>query len=730
MHAASGWLPAAIGMLLLVLPSAESPLHGAVQSRNIPETSSPMQASAAKRPPSRITQPLSRIPQQPPPPATGVRPSICIVPNLENLADSRKVLDDRDLRLGSVKYVDSDRRPGTVLDQSPAAQAKVKCGSDVDVWVARRAKAPEPPVVCRVPDLFDATPVTVESQLERDRLRLGKIGTIESRLRAGRVIRQSPSRGAEVKCGSPVDVWIAVPPPPKPDPPKPDPPRTDPKPDPPKPDPPRIDPPKPDPPKPDPPKTDPPRVDPPRLDPPRVDPPKPDQSKQDPQKSEPPRTVSVGVPPLEGRDQNAAARILESAGLHLGEVGRRPSDAARDTVVSQLPDAGTLVRPGTSVQVWLAVPRPATVPDLRGRDRAGAAAALADTRLRLGLVEERQSDDPTGTVVEQAPSAGTVVRPGLAVDVWLAVPKPIEVPAIVGRQESDAVAIVRDRRLRVGEIRYRESAESPGVVIEQAPVAGRQVPANTPVDLWLATPRNVLVPDLRGRSQRSAGEALHIVGLVVGEVREVEGSAPRGTVMDQLPAPGSQVVAGTPVALSIAVPAARVAVVPPAPPVQPAAPAPTTPAPPRASVRVPAVVGVPLERAFVLLQSAGLRPGRLTEIRAATTAGTVTTQFPAAGTDVLPDAPVDLIVAGSFGVPPWILSPWMLAALGVGLIAIVGSVLRTKTKAGRQLPAPSVSFVPHLDPGIQSAVSEDGVLTRSEFYLEARSDPGIQAIHL
>jgi serine/threonine-protein kinase len=310
------------------------------------------------------------------------------------------------------------------------------------------------------------------------------------------------------------------------------------------------------------------------------------------------------------------------------------------------------------------------------------------------------------------------------------VPKPIEVPAIVGRQESDAVAIVRDRRLRVGEIRYRESAESPGVVIEQAPVAGRQVPANTPVDLWLATPRNVLVPDLRGRSQRSAGEALHIVGLVVGEVREVEGSAPRGTVMDQLPAPGSQVVAGTPVALSIAVPAARVAVVPPAPPVQPAAPAPTTPAPPRASVRVPAVVGVPLERAFVLLQSAGLRPGRLTEIRAATTAGTVTTQFPAAGTDVLPDAPVDLIVAGSFGVPPWILSPWMLAALGVGLIAIVGSVLRTKTKAGRQLPAPSVSFVPHLDPGIQSAVSEDGVLTRSEFYLEARSDPGIQAIHL
>jgi beta-lactam-binding protein with PASTA domain len=691
MHAASGRLPAAIGMLLLVLPLAESPLHGTSQSRNIPETSGApqVQAPAAKRPPSRVAQPPSRLPQQPqpPPPATGVRPSTCVVPRLEDLSESRKVLDGRDLRLGTVKYVESNRRPGTVLEQSPAAQEKVKCGSDVDVWVAHRPKPPEPPVVCHVPDLLDATPVAAEPQLERDKLRLGKVGTIESRARAGRVIRQSPSRGAEVKCGSPVDVWIAVPPPPSPDPPKRDPPKLDPprmdppridppkidpptvdppRKDPPRIDPPKPDPPKPDPPKPDPPKQDPPKQDPPRTDPPRADPPKPDPPRVDPPKVEPrvPRTVPVGVPPLEGRDQHAAARVLESAGLHLGDVGRRPSDAERDTVVSQFPDAGTLVRPGTSVQVWLAVPRPATVPDLRGRDRTAAAATLADTRLRLGLVEERQSDETAGTVVEQAPSAGTPVRPGLAVDVWLAIP------------------------------------------------------------------RTVLVPDIRGRRQPSAGEALRIVGLVVGQVREVEDSAPRGTVMDQLPAPGSQVVAGTPVALSIAVPAARVAIVRSAPPVQPAAPAPTPLAPSRASVRVPAVVGVPLERAFVLLQSSGLRPGRITEMRASIAAGTVTTQFPAAGTDALADAQVDLIVAGSFGVPPWMLSPWMLAALGFGLVAIAGSLLKTKTKSGRELPAPSMSFVPHADPGIQSAVSEDGVLTRSEFCLEVRSDPGIQAIHL
>jgi hypothetical protein len=115
-------------------------------------------------------------------------------------------------------------------------------------------------------------------------------------------------------------------------------------------------------------------------------------------------------------------------------------------------------------------------------------------------------------------------------------------------------------------------------------------------------------------------------------------------------------------------------------------------------------------------------------MRAAIGAGTVTTQFPAAGTDAVADAQVDLIVAASLGVPPWVFSPWMLAALGFGLIAVAGSLLKTKTKSGREVPAPSMSFVPHADPGTQSAVSEDGVLTRSEFSLEARSDPGIQAI--
>ena len=152
----------------------------------------------------------------------------------------------------------------------------------------------------------------------------------------------------------------------------------------------------------------------------------------------------IAVPRLEGRDQMAATRMLEAVGLHMGEVGRQPSDGPRDTVVEQSPVAGTPVQPGAPVQIWLAVPRPATVPELRGRDRAGAAEALTSARLVLGEIGERPSADPSGTVVGQSPSAGTVVRPGLPVQVWFAVPIPIEVPALVGRREADAAAILRE----------------------------------------------------------------------------------------------------------------------------------------------------------------------------------------------------------------------------------------------------------------------------------------------
>ncbi len=259
-------------------------------------------------------------------------------------------------------------------------------------------------------------------------------------------------------------------------------------------------------------------------------------------------------PAIEAQLARAQLRLRNSIDQ---ESNRRPG-----TVLRQMPPAGVTVKCGSGVDVWIAVPepvrpeppKPVSVPPLEGRDQMAATRVLEAAGLHLGAVGRRPSDGPRDLVVAQAPGAGTQVQPGTPVQVWLAVPIPIEVPALAGRREADAVTILRESRLRAGEIRFRESSEPEGVGLEQAPQAGRRVNADTSVDLWLATPIKVLVPDVRGRNQRSAAEALASVGLVVGDVREREDSSARGTVLDQLPAPQSQVVAGTSVALSIAVP--------------------------------------------------------------------------------------------------------------------------------------------------------------------------------
>ena len=129
MHAASRWLPAALGMLLLVLPSAESTLGAAPQSRNIPETSRRIYQKPA---------PLPEAKQQIP---------ICIVPQLSDVDDVKREQAAKRLTLGTVHKVETDRGPvGTILKQSPSPGSKVRCGQEVEIWVVVAPKPkPEPP---------------------------------------------------------------------------------------------------------------------------------------------------------------------------------------------------------------------------------------------------------------------------------------------------------------------------------------------------------------------------------------------------------------------------------------------------------------------------------------------------------------------------------------------------------------------------------------------------------
>lgn len=125
------------------------------------------------------------------------------------------------------------------------------------------------------------------------------------------------------------------------------------------------------------------------------------------------RSRLVEVPAVAGLPAKAAQQTIESEGLVYELGGTRVSPTVPSgQVITQDPDPGTLLDPGSVVTVVLSVgPQTFKVPDLIGSSLDGARDAL--TALGLTVVVESVSSDTTETVVlEMYPAPGAPVSPG------------------------------------------------------------------------------------------------------------------------------------------------------------------------------------------------------------------------------------------------------------------------------------------------------------------------------
>jgi beta-lactam-binding protein with PASTA domain len=353
---------------------------------------------------------------------------------------------------------------------------------------------------CRVPNLENATEDGARQQLATARLVLGEVHRRGSERRAGTVVEQSPAANTEVKCGSPVEVWLAVPqrvvraectvP--------------------------NLDG--------DDPKGAAARLRENRLalgevtgrpsDRPagtivaqkpaadaRVD----CGSRVDVWIAEPPPPPPPClVPNLEGNDPRRATALLRDSQLTLGAVTRRPSDRPAGTIVAQKPAADARVDCGSRIDVWIAEPVPVRVPPLAGLTRPSAIEVLEQEGLELGEVNERESSQASGTVVDQAPAPETQVDRGSRVIIWLAIPvpsPPVEVPDVVGSTREAAVRLLKDRGLELGTVQSRVSDRPGGTVVEQSPQAGELVATGSTVSVSIATVQVVVTPPATNPAQ-------------------------------------------------------------------------------------------------------------------------------------------------------------------------------------------------------------------------------------
>lgn len=200
----------------------------------------------------------------------------------------------------------------------------------------------------------------------------------------------------------------------------------------------------------------------------------------------------------------------------------------------------------------------------------------------------------------------------------------VTVPDVVGKQVDIARNLLLNQNLRVTLSESYDDKVPVGHVISQYPEAGSVVKEQRAITVIVSKGSEITtVPDLKGLNRRDAEAKLKSLGLTVGRVDEVYNpDLPLESVVSQNPRPPAQVNKNTPIDLVINHSSSV------------------------KKVTLPDWRGLPLPGVTAQAESLKLKIGKVTEETSDRYApGTVISQNPVNGADVMEDSSVDLVVA-------------------------------------------------------------------------------------
>jgi len=264
----------------------------------------------------------------------------------------------------------------------------------------------------------------------------------------------------------------------------------------------------------------------------------------------------VAVPDVAGFDAPAASRAITDAGLTPTQRTQASDTVQVGVVIGTQPEAGTEVAVESTVTILVSSgPAEVTVPNVVGEALEDAQATLEKAGFDV-TTEEVDSDREIGTVVRQAPRAGSMAGSGDTVTLYVSkgVTK-VTVPDVTGSSVSSARSELSSAGLSVGSVTEDDgsSGQSPGTVVGQDPSSGASVAKGTSVNLVIAAQSGSSVPDVTGSDQSTARNKLESLGFNVNS-SGAESTQPEGTVIDQDPQPGATVPAGSTVTIIVAYP--------------------------------------------------------------------------------------------------------------------------------------------------------------------------------
>jgi beta-lactam-binding protein with PASTA domain len=198
--------------------------------------------------------------------------------------------------------------------------------------------------------------------------------------------------------------------------------------------------------------------------------------------------------------------------------------------------------------------RTVSVPNVVHMTLDNAIAELSKRDLE-GIVVERRFDPivEPGRIIIQDPLPETRVKTGRIVNLTVSLgAETIRVPFLIGIDAEKAELIVKRLGFTIETVEHQHSdTVAVDKVIATIPVAETEMKKGDGITLIVSKGAVLKMPNLGGMTMEHIQPMLDSMSLVLGEVKEVEGSGTAGTVIVQDPAPEHVVERGDTVTLMI-----------------------------------------------------------------------------------------------------------------------------------------------------------------------------------
>ncbi len=204
------------------------------------------------------------------------------------------------------------------------------------------------------------------------------------------------------------------------------------------------------------------------------------------------------------------------------------------------------------------------IPNVANLNEADAQRALQSAGLSMRVSDQfayiTVEGDAEGVVKSQDPASGTKIKEGSTVEVVLT--KSFRIPDVSNMKLDDAKNVLSQNRLTLGSVTEVVSADNQkGIVLSQDPSGNTLSQPGRTVNLQVGKGVELVgVPDLGGKTQDDAVNALTVAGLKADVKQVSSDTVPVGKVINSDPAANTQVPKGSTVIVNVSSGPAQVTV--------------------------------------------------------------------------------------------------------------------------------------------------------------------------